>query len=171
MERWLTRIERVLVALGVLAVFLMMCLTTVDAIWRYAFNSPITGAYEITEKYLMLIGVFLGMGLTYKSGGMIRVTTLIDHLPAKVKIPINHLAQIFSIVYCAILVVGTVQYALRLFHQGTSLGSIFWLPLWYGAVFIPVGLLLLFIFMLLDLPRVRKGTSSLFQEQGGPTAT
>jgi TRAP-type transport system small permease protein len=169
MERWLKRIERVLVYFAVLALFLMMCLTTVDAIWRYAFNSPITGAYEVTEKYLILLTVFLGMSLTYRGGGMIRVTILMDHLPHKVKVPINHLSQLFSIVYCAILVVGTFQYAMRLFHQGTTLGSIFSLPLWCGAVVIPVGLLLVMLFMLFDLPRVRKGKSALFQEQE-PTA-
>ena len=56
----------------------------------------------------MLFSVFLGMSHTYRGGGMIRVTILMDRLPEKVKIPINHLAQLFSIVYCAILVVGTV---------------------------------------------------------------
>jgi TRAP-type C4-dicarboxylate transport system permease small subunit len=166
MERWLARIEMVLVTFAALALFLMMCLTTGDAIWRYAFNSPITGAYEVTEKYLMLMTVFFGMSLMYRGGGMIRVTILTDHLPNGVKIPINHLSQLFSIVYCAILIVGTVQYAVRLFHQGTTLGSIFWLPLWCGAAVIPVGLLLMAFFMLADLPRVRKGTSSLFREQG-----
>jgi TRAP-type C4-dicarboxylate transport system permease small subunit len=166
MARWLERIERVLVYLAVLALFLMMCLTTADAIWRYAFNSPITGAYEVTEKYLMLVTVFLGMGLMYRGGGMIRVTILMDRLPNKVKVPINQLSQLFSIVYCSILVVGTVQYAVRLFHQGTTLGSIFSLPLWCGAVAIPVGLFLLFLFMVLDLPRVRKGASALFRQQG-----
>jgi TRAP-type C4-dicarboxylate transport system permease small subunit len=171
MERWLERIEKVLVYIGILALFLMMCLTTVDAIWRYAFNSPITGAYEVTEKYLMLMAVFLGMSLTYRGGGMIRVAILMDRLPKKVKVPINHLAQLFSISYCAIFIVGTVQYAVRLFHQGTSLGSILWLPLWIGAMVIPVGLLLMAFFMLFDLPRVRKGTSALFRDQEGPTAS
>ncbi|MFH1488391.1 MAG: TRAP transporter small permease [Pseudomonadota bacterium] len=166
MERWLERIERVLIYFAVLALFLMMCLTTADAIWRYAFNSPITGAYEITEKYLMLLAVFLGMSLSYRGGGMIRVTILMDRLPDKLTVPINHLSQLFSIVYCTILVVGTFQYAVRLFHQGTTLGSIFSLPLWYGAFVIPLGLLLMALFMLFDLPRVRKGTSSLFRDEG-----
>jgi TRAP-type C4-dicarboxylate transport system permease small subunit len=170
MERWLARTERVLVTFAALALFLMMCLTTGDALWRYAFNSPITGAYEVTEKYLMLMTVFLGMSLMYRGGGMIRVTILMDHLPNKVKIPINQLAQLFSIGYCAILCVGTVEYAVRMFHQGTTLGSIFWLPLWYGAAVIPVGLILMALFMLTDLPRVRKGQSALFREQG-PTVS
>jgi TRAP-type C4-dicarboxylate transport system permease small subunit len=170
MERWLERIEKVLVYFGILALFLMMCLTTVDALWRYAFNSPITGGYEVTEKYLMLICVFLGMSLCYRGGGMIRVTILTDRLPEKVKIPINHLSQLLSLVYFAILVVGTFQYAVRLFHQGTSLGSIFWMPLWCGALVIPVGLALAFLFMFFDLPRVRKGKSAMFQEEG-PTSS
>ena len=53
--------ELVLVYAGVVAAFLMMCLTSADAICRYLLNSPILGAYEITEKYLMVATVFLGL--------------------------------------------------------------------------------------------------------------
>jgi TRAP-type C4-dicarboxylate transport system permease small subunit len=165
MDKWLLRIERVLMAVAVVAIFVMMCLTTVDAVCRYLFNSPITGAYEITEKYLMLIGIFLGMSYTYRGSGLIRVTILMDRLPSAVKIPINLLAQLFSIVYCALLVVGTYQYASRLYDHGTTLGSLYYLPQWIGGAFIPLGLLLMGLFLLKDLPRVRRGTSALFREE------
>jgi TRAP-type C4-dicarboxylate transport system permease small subunit len=170
MEKWLVKIDRVSMVLAMVALFLMMCLTTVDAVWRYLFNSPITGAYEITEKYLMLVAIFLGMSYTYRGAAFIRVTILMDRLPNSVKIPINHLAQVFSIVYCSILLVGTFQYATRLYHYGTTLGSIFSLPQWIGAAFIPVGLFLLGLFLVIDLPRVRKGTSALFRGEGPPAS-
>ena len=57
--KWLWRCELVLVHAGVLAAFAMMCLTSADALSRYAFNRPILGAYEITEKYLMVAAIFL----------------------------------------------------------------------------------------------------------------
>ena len=170
MEKWLVKIDRKLMVLAMVALFAMMCLTTVDAFCRYFLNSPITGAYEVTEKYLMLTAIFLGMSFTYRGAAFIRVTILMDRLPNSVKIPINHLAQVFSIVYCAILLVGTFQYTMRLFHQGTTLGSIYSLPQWIGAAFIPLGLFLLGLFLVIDLPRVRKGTSALFRGEGPPAS-
>ncbi len=162
MEKWLLKIEKILMVVAMAAVFVMMCMTTVDALCRYLLDSPITGAYEITEKYLMLIAVFLGMSFTYRGSGLIRVTILMDRLPDAVKIPINHLSQLFSIVYCAILVVGTFQYATRLYEHGTTLGSLYFLPQWIGGAFIPIGLFLMGLFLLTDFPKVRKGTSALF---------
>ena len=70
MEKGLQWIEKGLLSLGMVTLFAMMCLTTVDAVLRYLFNSPITGAYEITEKYLMLTTIFLGMSYTYRGSGL-----------------------------------------------------------------------------------------------------
>ncbi|MEW6665337.1 MAG: TRAP transporter small permease [Thermodesulfobacteriota bacterium] len=171
MEKLLLRIEKGLLYLGMAALFVMMCLTTVDAVLRYLFGSPIVGAYEITEKYLMLTCIFLGMSFTYRGAGLIRVTILMDRMPKALKIPLNHLAQGFSIVYCAVLIVGTYQYAVRLYHQGTTLGSIYSAPQWVGAAVIPIGLLFMGLFLLMDLPRVRKNRSAMFQEEEGPTGS
>ena len=171
MEKGLLRIEKGLLPVAMAALFGMMCLTTVDAVWRYLFNSPITGAYEITEKYLMLITIFLGVSYTYRGAGFIRVTILMDRLPRSWKVPINYFAQLFSIVYCTVLIWGTYEYAARLYRQGTTLGSIYSLPQWIGAAFIPLGLLLAGLFLLLDLPRVGKGKSSLFSDEESPTGS
>jgi len=171
MEKVLLWIEKRLLYLGMVALFAMMCLTTVDAAWRYLLNSPITGAYEITEKYLMLISIFLGMSYTYRGAGFIRVTILMDRLPRSWKIPINHFAQLFAIVYVAVLIWGTYEYAARLFRQGTTLAAIYSLPQWIGAAFIPLGLLMAGLFLFLDFPRVRRGKSPLFTEEERPTAS
>jgi TRAP-type C4-dicarboxylate transport system permease small subunit len=170
MEKWLLKIDRISMVLAMVALFAMMCLTTVDACCRYFLNSPITGAYEVTEKYLMLIAIFLGMSFTYRGAAFIRVTILMDRLPNSLKIPMNHFAQVFSIIYCGVLLVGTFQYATRLYDHGTTLGSIYSLPQWIGAAFIPVGLFLLGLFLVIDLPRVRKGTSALFRGEGPPAS-
>ena len=80
-ERWLLRGERVLVYAGVVAMLAMMCLTSADALSRYLFNRPILGAYELTEKYLMVAAIFLGLSYAYRGGMFIRVTFLVDRLP------------------------------------------------------------------------------------------
>ncbi len=77
------RCELVLVYASVLAAIAMMCLTSADALSRYLLNRPIMGAYEITEKYLM-VAADLSRPLLCLSrrGVFIRVTFLVDRLSA-----------------------------------------------------------------------------------------
>ncbi len=54
--------------LGCVALFAMMGLTVVDVVGRYAFNSPILGAFEITSFLVaILVYSFLGMHNPKKS--------------------------------------------------------------------------------------------------------
>ena len=164
LERWLWRCELALVYAGVLATFLMMCLTSADALCRYLLNSPIMGAYEITEKYLMVAAIFLGLSYAYRGGVFIRVTFLVDRLPPALKQVANHVAHLLSLAFCAFILVATGQQAWRGLHDDTTLSA---LPLLVGPAYclVPLGFLALTVVMLADLPRVRTGKSYLFREE------
>lgn len=166
-EKWLDYCETVLLYVAVFATLVMMCLTTADAAGRYLFNSPVAGAYEITEKYLMVAMVFLGVCYAYRGGAYIRVTFLVDHLPKATKIAFEYLAQIFSIAYGALLVVATMQQFLRVAADRMTLSAVD-LPIAPAYVLVPVGLFFMTVLMLLDLPRVRRGESLLFKEEDVP---
>lgn len=167
-EKWLERCETALLYVAVFATFAMMCLTTADAAGRYLFNRPITGAYEVTEKYLMVAMVFLGIGYAYRGGAYIRVTFMVDNLPRAAKIFLDYVAQIFSIVYGAVLVVATTQQFLRVAEDRMTLSAVD-LPVAPAYVLVPVGCFFLSVLMLLDLPRVRRGESLLFKNEDTPT--
>ena len=168
MQRLLDGCENVLTYAAVLATFLMMLLTTADAAGRYLLNRPITGAYEITTNYLMVSAVFLAMAFAYRGGANIRVTFLVDRLPRPVKLVVNHLVQIVSMVYCAALVYATFKQALRTIATRTTLSSIE-IPQGPAYFLVPVGLFLATLMMLVDLGKVRKGRSPLFQEESPTT--
>ena len=163
MEKVLGRVEKWSTHVAVLSIFIMMVLTTADAIGRYLFSFPIAGAYEFTEKYLMIIAVYLGASFTYRGGSTIRITLLVDRLPRKIKMGLNHFAQVFSICYGFLMVVPAVESVIRVYDQKITLSSPP-LPLWVPFTAIPIGLFLMSLFMLRDLPRVRAGRSPLFRE-------
>jgi TRAP-type C4-dicarboxylate transport system permease small subunit len=165
MNRFLHRCERVLTSIAVVSMFIMMCLTTVDAVGRYFFSHPITGAYELTERYFMLVAVFLGVAYAYRGGAFIRVGILMDRMPMRVKVPINYVGQIFSILYGALLVFASIQQLVKTFNNGTTLASLPSVPLWPGVIVIPVGLALMCLLMIVDLPRVKEGKSDLFRDE------
>jgi TRAP-type C4-dicarboxylate transport system permease small subunit len=160
---WLWRCELTLVYTAVLATFVMMCLTSADAFSRYVFNRPIVGAYELTEKYLMVAAIFLGLSFAYRGGVFIRVTFLVDRLPGAIKLLANYLAYLISLVFCLIVVVATAQQAWRALKDDTTLSA---LPILVGPAYclIPLGFLALTVLMLTDLPRVRSGQSFMFRE-------
>lgn len=166
-ERWLLRCERVLVYAGVLAMIAMMCLTSADALSRYLLNRPFLGAYEFTEKYLMVASIFLGLSYAYRGGMFIRVTFLVDRLPAALKLAVSTVVQLVTLAFCLLVLVATTQQALRGWQDDTTLSA---LPIPVGPAYtlVPLGFLALSLMLLIDLPRVRSGRSYLFREDAPP---
>lgn len=168
MQKLLDYCEKVMVYISSMSTFALMLLTTADAGGRYLFNRPITGAYEITANYLMIAGVFMATGYGYREGAYIRVTFLADHLPQVVKLIVNHLVQLASVVYGTLLVIATIEQAKRIFADHTTLSSLD-VPLGPAYVLVPIGLFFMSLLMLLDIRKVRHGKSALFTEES-PTA-
>jgi len=169
MQKLLKGCETVMLYISSLSTFVLMLLTTADAGGRYLFNRPITGAYEITSNYLEIAAVFMAVCYGYREGAYIRVTFLIDRLPKQVKLYINYLVQIISVLYGVLLVIGTSQQALRVISDHTTLSSLDFIPLGPAYVIVPIGLFFMSLAMLLDMRKVRTGESSLFREES-PTA-
>lgn len=162
--RWLYRCEIALLYVGVLATFVMMCLTSADALSRYAFNSPILGAFEITEKYLMVAAIFMGLSYGYRGGLFIRVTFLVDRLSGTTRLVADYFAFLVSLLFCGVLLWATAVQGIRSLHEDTELST---LPILVGPAYclVPIGFLALIILMLVDLPRVRKRQSLLFTQE------
>src|SRR5882757_9043301 len=113
LAKWLWRCELVLVYAGVFAAFVMMCLTSADALSRYAFNRPIMGAYEITEKYLMVAAIFLGLSYGYRGGLFIRVTFLVDRLSGTARLAADYFAFLISLAFSVFFLWATAVQGLR----------------------------------------------------------
>lgn len=69
---------------GCVALFLMMCLTVVDVVGRYLFNSPILGAFEITS-FLVSILIFSFLGYAQSQKSHVTVDILVNTFPQKVQ--------------------------------------------------------------------------------------
>ena len=159
--KWLWRCDLALLYVAVVATAVMMVLTTLDAAFRYFLNSPILGAYEITEKYLMTAVIFFGLSYAYRGGAFIRVTFLVDRLSGAPRLLADYFAQTISLLFCVIFVVATAQQSFRSLFDATTLTT---LPIPVGPAYciVPLGFLVMTVFMLIDLPRVGKGESHLF---------
>jgi TRAP-type C4-dicarboxylate transport system permease small subunit len=165
MEKLLNSIEKVLTFVAAMTCFVLMLLTTIDTLGRYILNKPITGAFEITTNYLLVALVFLAMGYSYCEGVHVRVDFLAVRLPKHVRLIINHLVQVASILYILVLVIASMQQALRVHSSHTVMSSLEMIPMWPANLIVPVGLFVMFLLMLFDLGRVRTGRSRMFKEE------
>ena len=76
--------------------FAMMLLTSVDVVARYVFNSPVRGAYELTEIGLALL-VFLALPIATATGSHI----VVDLMPEPKSAVARHAIGLFvQIVIC-----------------------------------------------------------------------
>src|SRR5471030_3299336 len=150
--RWLTRCEIALLYVGVFATFAMMCLTSADALSRYAFNRPILGALEITEKYLMVAAIFMGLSYAYRGGLFIRVTFLVDRLSGNARLAADYFAHLITLAFCVFMLFATGQQTLRGLSDDTELST---LTILVGPAysFVTIGFLALTVIMLIDLSR------------------
>ena len=163
MQTWLDGCERVLTRVAVVTTFGMMLLTTADAGGRYLFNRPILAAFELTTSYLMVAAVFLALPHAYQQGANIRVTFLVDRLGRRLRLVIDHVVQLVSLLYCALLVFATFRQAYHIMATGTTFTTLD-LPQWPGHLIVAIGLCLTALMLLFDLGQVRKGRSSLFTD-------
>ncbi len=166
----LHHIERALIWIAVIATAIMMLMTSGDAIMRYAFNKPFVGAYEVTEKYLMVAAIFMGFPYAYRGGAFIRVTFLVDMMPAALKVACNWIAYLVSVGCCLLLLYATGLQAWAALGDNTTLATV---PIRVGPsqALVPLGFLVLLILMLIEARRVGSGKALLFAQENPAEAS
>lgn len=164
MQAALGVVEAVFTWVAVAVTAVTMVLTTADALGRYLFNRPIDGAFEITADYLLVALVFLATSYSYRTGSFVRVTFFLERVPARVRGVADHLAQCLSVLIAVGLLVSASMQARRTLASGTLSTSMLAYPLGPAHVVGALGLLLLTLRLIGDLPRVRTGESGMLRE-------
>ena len=148
---------------GVLAALLLLAmtaLTTLDVVGRYLFNSPVTGAFELTELMLAAL-IFAGLPLATERDEHVDVDLLDSFLPPNVLRANVFFATLISAGVLAVLAGQLWGRAGQLVAEGTVTNSLA-LPLapvgYLMAVATGVSALLLLGKALLMLwPLLRRG--------------
>lgn len=161
LQKTIELIDRAVTYIGLAAIFVTMLLTSADALGRYLFNHPVEGAYQVTEDYLLILAVFLVLGYSYREGAHVRVTLLVDRVGPLTRLVFAYVAQLFSIACGVALTIATWMQASDTLRRGARASGLLDYPLWPGYAAVFVGCLLMTLLMIIDLPRVRYGSSRL----------
>jgi TRAP-type C4-dicarboxylate transport system permease small subunit len=168
MRKLLKGYEKALNYLSMACAVVIGALTTADVFGRYFFNRPISGTYEVTESYLMVSLVFLGLCTAYRGGGLIRVEFFISRMPLWLRMSLNYFVQIFSILLEIFFLIAVVWQAYRSVLSGVVLGALR-IPAWPPYIIVCIGVFSITLLTVTDLWKVKSGESGLMKGMSSET--
>lgn len=145
---WLSKCEKVITYLAAGTTFILMLLTTADAVFRYIINWPIMYAYEITESYLMPSAVFLSVVCAYRGGNLIQVTFFVDHLPQGFKNVLRHVVHAFTTLLTLLFLVAMIYQTEYNLSKDITPDT---LPVGPGYLVVSIGLFITSLTLIIDL--------------------
>ncbi|MBF0102498.1 MAG: TRAP transporter small permease [Desulfobacterales bacterium] len=131
---WLSRIDEFLVAALLLA---MIALVLAQIFLRNALHQGMIGGDSMIRHLLLWI-VFLGASLSTKENTHIKMDALSKILPESLRLPVECMTDVFSIVVGSILVYASVDFVYTE-YIGQSNMPFMNMPLWIFQSIIPIG--------------------------------
>jgi len=132
------RVSTYSVWVGMAVLLAMMLLTAVDVFLRFGFRRSIPGVVEIMGNYLMVAAVFLPLAYGMVGGDHITADFVICRLSPRLRIALEAIGLLLSLVIYSLIVWYTASGAFRAWKTGDSMVNIR-LPLWPGRALLPIG--------------------------------
>lgn len=162
MDTFFTWLEKLLKFLVVIGNGVMLLLVFAQVITRYCFNyTPYFG--EELARYLFVWVVFLSLPLVARYGGHMAIETLTSRAKGSFLKSLNIIADIFSIVFLAIMVVCGIQMVIRTNYQTSPALMI---PMSWVYVVIPFGCAVMLLYVLRNLVKTIQTPGSETQNKG-----
>jgi TRAP-type C4-dicarboxylate transport system permease small subunit len=134
----LDRLRVVQLRLASIALIIMMGVTLLDVFLRYAFNSPVRGAYELVEA-MMVVFVFHGMSTAFLQRRNI-VIDLIDSLAHRTVVAaLIRVSDFLAAATIALFAYAMITPALQSFNYGEVKMEL-QVPIWYYWAVAMVGM-------------------------------
>lgn len=149
-NKYFGKIELLLLRFSQLALVIMMVLTSIDALSRYLFNKSITGAYEITESYLMIIVVFLSMSYVQKVNGHIRLDIIFNKFSNKIQNYLNVSFYILTVAYFFFIGYQGLISTINAFTNKLVMPGLMNFPLWSSYIWVAIGSFLIVVRLILS---------------------
>ena len=139
LARLLGLFEKLYMATAMMSIFVMMLSISADALSRYLFGTPITGQYEFTQFYLLVILVFMALPRTYMIGGHIRLK-LLDRYRRKIPFSLSERcnAALAAIAFGAIAWFSGLEAVDKFVNQDKLFGAVQF-PIYWSYVWVPLG--------------------------------
>jgi TRAP-type C4-dicarboxylate transport system permease small subunit len=139
-------------AIVAIAMFAMMLIVMTDVVARYVFNSPVGWSFDLISWYLMPAVFFFALASTHLHRQHINIDVLILKASPSVQYALKAVGALLSAALFAFIAYLGVIRAFAAFQNGeTMYGELPW-PTWMYLSFVPIGVGLLVIGLLLQAP-------------------
>ena len=138
-------------AMAMISVFIMMISISADAMSRYILGSPITGQYEFTQFYLLVILIFMAFSRTYMLGGHIRIR-LLDRILQKIPFNLSERlnAILATLAFGVLTYVSVIEAVEKFVNQDKLFGAVQF-PIYWSYVWVPLGCALMTLRLTYDI--------------------
>jgi TRAP-type C4-dicarboxylate transport system permease small subunit len=149
-NRFAWRVENALSLVSAALILFAMLLVSAEVISRKFFNMPIPGQLELGELLMPPI-IFLAIAYTQSTGGHVRMTIVIDHMPPAWRHAAEIIVKILAIAVYAVLCFYSAKFAWRTwqFHDVTMSPPYF--LIWPSAIMVPIGMFLVTLRIYLEV--------------------
>ena len=141
-DRWLTRIENLLAAFGIVVMLLIVGAVCLEIILRTFFAHPQVWVIEFTEYGLLYI-TFLGTAWLLRQDGHVRVDLLTNALDREWRRRLALVSAAVGFAVSVVLTVFGVIITLDTLRRGVYKPTILEFPTWIVLLVIPLGASLL----------------------------
>lgn len=143
-------IDNVVMVVGCLMLFSLMCIVVGDVALRYLFNSPIHWAYEVVSSYLMPGLFFFAVSHTLKAHAHVSVDIVHNYISRRMRYIFEAVATLVSIPAFAICTWVSARNTMLDFTMGAESTSGLAVPTWTISIMLPIGFGLLTIRLILN---------------------
>lgn len=147
-DRWLWRMDLVLISAAGLAVLVMMGVTFADVFMRYALHAPLPWAYDLVTQYLLIGSFFFAFSYALRTNENVAVDFFSRRIPAPVHSALmcagHAVAAVIFIGVTWLTALDTVE-AWR--NDEAFFGALIW-PTWSAKIVVPLGALALVLRLL-----------------------
>lgn len=140
-DRMLSSVERVLLVGSGCAIILMMAITSVDVVMRYAVNSPLSWGFDLLTHYILPASFFLAFSYTLGQHGHVSVEFFSKKLDRR-----TYHAVIGAGFFLAFFLLGVIGVATTMdtysawAYDDVIAGAVLW-PVWLSKAIVPLGML------------------------------
>lgn len=134
-------------AILVVTMLVVLALTFANVIGRFCLNKSLTFVDEFVVAVFVLISLMGAALAAGEDGGLVGLSLISDRLKGKARLIQKLIANVLSIIYCAILTYEGIGRTIVDFQQNTHTFVMHW-PRWIFWAFVPLcGVCLIFHFI------------------------
>ena len=153
MESWFGRTVRKSArrahALGSVVLALMVLFIAASVIFRYFFNRPIIGDFEVVQLMLGLVLAF-SLAETSLKKGHVQVELLVSRFPPRIKHALHAVITFICMIFLALMIWQNVLYVMESMREKEITSSLF-IPYYPFIAALALSLILFWFALLVDL--------------------